>query len=569
MIAHSSLEQSWYLRGGAYRMRIIQKPSTRSFRLSVGLYIVFNSLFLALVLLKPGTSQQFKIADDVGQALGWLLGTLLCFVGFEIPWRQRYSRAERAQRWVSLLLALGIFAQLVGQLIYTYYDLHNWTDFPSLADVGYLSTFPFFLIGILLIPTRPLSGITRTLVTLDGFITMVAAVTFSWYFILGPTMLQGNETAFAQIVGSAYPFFDLVLIFCVLRLWFRDSSSDLWPTITLLSLGLLVIVITDSIYDYQTLQSIYVNGWQDAGWPLGYMLIGLAAQKFNMARARQKEVVEEAANEEYPRDATLAFSSGWRALLPYALIPLVLLLTLYVWRTSVNTALEYGTFLGAAILVILLWIRQILTVREGIFYNRQLRRTQQELQNKNQALHQANTQLEIQKTQVAEAYEQQRYLNELKDQFLLNVNHELRTPLTAIHGYLELIQQYGETDPKLQATFISHAIQGCEELQELIGNVLDVIRGDAQGNAPRKEIFPVAPVVREVLDLFEPQKRDRYRIAVEIPETLAVKADRQYVHRILLNLLSNAFKYTPEQTPLLVSAYCSDHSSSHASPLKQ
>ena len=58
-------------------------------------------------------------------------------------------------------------------------------------------------------------------------------------------------------------------------------------TVRLIAIGLIVIVITDSIYDYQTLQGIYANGLQDVGWPLGYMLIGLAAQALNMLHKRQ------------------------------------------------------------------------------------------------------------------------------------------------------------------------------------------------------------------------------------------------------------------------------------------
>ncbi len=541
---------------------------TRSFWNSVKLIVVFNSLFLALVLLKPGTHQQFVIADDVGQMLGWLLATLLCFVGLEKPWRRTPPHSDSvlttaAQRWIPILLAMGIFCQFIGQVLYTYYDLRNMSDFPSLADAGYLSTFPFLLTGILLLPTRPLSGITRARVMVDGFMTMTAVVTFSWYFLLGLTMLQGNETVFAKVVGSAYPFFDLVLIFCVLRLSFSLSDPALRPVIELLSLGLIIIVITDTIYDYQTLQGTYMNGLQDIGWPIGYMLVGLAAQALNLARVRPGAPIEATSGAESDKESshktTMVISSGWRSLLPYALIPAVIVLTVYTWRTGAYGPLERGVYLGGIVLIGLVSLRQYLAIRETIFYNKELRRVQQELSVKNQALSEANTQLETQATQIAAAYEQQLHLNELKDQFLLNVNHELRTPLTAIHGYLELLQEYqGQLDDARQATFIGLAVQGCEELQQLVNNVLDAIQGDVQGIAPQFEVFSVIAVVSEVIDLFEPQKRQDYQIIVEIPETLTVKADRQYTHQILLNLLSNAFTYSPKQTPVVVSAQISD-----------
>ncbi len=321
----------------------------RSFWYSVGLIVAFNSLFLALVLVKPGTYHQFEIADDVGQALGWLLATLLCFVGLQKPWQRTQSHPDSVlstplQHWIPILLAAGIFCQFIGQVIYTYLDALNMKDFPSLADVGYLSTFPFLFLGVMLLPTRPLSGFTRARVFLDGFIVMTAAVTFSWFFVLGPTMLQESGSALSTIVGSAYPFFDLVLIFCVIRLSFPSSDPALQTTIRLLSLGFIVIVITDSIYDYLTLGGIYQNGLQDIGWPIGYMLLGLAAQALNQARTRQKTDSEAVPGKKYSRDAIIAASTGLRSLLPYALIPAVIVLTFFTWRKGVDVSLARGVY---------------------------------------------------------------------------------------------------------------------------------------------------------------------------------------------------------------------------------
>ncbi|MGZ6366111.1 MAG: hypothetical protein ACXWPS_09080 [Ktedonobacteraceae bacterium] len=248
----------------------------QSFWISVGIVILFNCLFLVLVLVKPGTQRQFVIADDVGQALGWLLATFLCFVGFKKLWLDKtsfnghsFSVIHHVRTWVPVFIALGIFCQFIGQVIYTYYDLNGLPPFPSWADAGYLSTFPFMLIAILLLPRRRLTGTTRSRVLLDGLIIMTAMITFSWYFILGPTMLQGEETNLAKVVGSAYPVFDLILIFCMILLWFRESDPLLVPAERLLLAGLTIIVITDSVYGYLTLQNIlyeWIAGYWVADW---------------------------------------------------------------------------------------------------------------------------------------------------------------------------------------------------------------------------------------------------------------------------------------------------------------
>ena len=540
----------------------------RSFWISVGIAVLFNCLFLALVLVKPGTQRQFVIADDVGQALGWLLATLFCFVGFKKLWLERISfhsisfpNIHRVRTWVPIFIALGIFSQFIGQVIYTYYDLNGWPPFPSWADAGYLSTFPFMLVAILLLPRRRLTGTTRSRVLLDGLIIMTAMITFSWYFILGPTILQGEETNLAKVVGSAYPVFDLILIFCIVLLWFRESDSLLVPAERLLLTGLTIIVITDSIYGYLTLQNIYTNGLQDIGWPIGYMLLGLAAQCVTIAYITYANRSEVSSNAEVSQVLESGSRLGKHSLLPYTLIPAVIALSVFIWRSGDNGTLEQGVYFGGIVLIGLLLLRQFFVLRETTFYNEQLRVTQQDLYEKNQALHVANSQLEEQATQVETAYNQQVYLNELKDDFLLNVNHELRTPLTAIYGFLDLLREYhGQLDSTMELTLINQAVYGCEELQQLVNNVLDTLQGDFKEKEPTSDVFSLAMVADEVINLFEPQKKLDYHISLVIPEDLFVLADRQYVHQVLLNLLSNAFKYSPIDTSIEISARLYDHS---------
>ena len=530
----------------------------RSFWYSVGVYIVFNCLFLALVIVKPGTPRQFEIMDDVGQALGWLLGTLLCLVGLRVPFKRLFSstqsalNGDSARRWLPLFFAGGIFCQFVGQVIYTMYDIRNLTDFPSWADVAYLGTFPFFFIGIYLLPTRPIVKTTRARVILDGFISMISLITFSWYFVLGPTMLQGQETWLAKIVGSAYPFFDLVLILCVLRLMIRSHNQALWPAVQLLAIGFLIIVFVDSAYDIMNLQGTYVNGWQDAGWPLGYMLIGLAAQCLTIARKRNEALA--ASDGETPAGA-VPIRFEWFSLLPYILIPAVFALMFYVWQFGTGGVLDQGVYFGGAVLIGLVVLRQFFVIRQTLEMNRQLQRMQAEVSQKNQALSEANERLEKQAVQLEGAYEQQLHLNELKDQFLLNVNHELRTPLTEIHGYLDLLTEYrGQLDEAMQNTFIDHAVHGSEELLQLVSNVLDAIRGDIFRKEARYEELSMALMVNEVIALFEPNKQQDYDLQVHIAESVMVRADRQFLHQVLVNLLSNAFKYTPLGTTITMSA---------------
>ena len=157
--------------------------------------------------------------------------------------------------------------------------------------------------------------------------------------------------------------------------------------------------------------------------------------------------------------------------------------------------------------------------------------------------------------QLALAYEQQRQLNHLKDQFLLNVSHEMRTPLTEVYGYLELLSDYhGQLDATMQAEFLNNAKSGCQELMGIVDHVLDATQASSEVNPPQLEVCSVAQVVEDVLHHLDPREAQEYHLQIDIPEYLTIWADQHYVRQILGNLLSNAIKYSPKQTAVVVSA---------------
>lgn len=343
----------------------------RSFWSSASLGLLGNGLLLVWLLLKPGRPVLFGAVDNVAQTLLLGLAALLCLSPFRrTGWGQRSpSSPVRAGRsWAALFLGLGILSECLGQGIYTFYEqvLHQPAPFPSWADVGFLCAYPFLLLGIVLLPTRPLSRLTRSRVSLDSLMLMVAVVTFSWYFILGPTILQSYDSLFAKLVGAAYPLADLVLVFCLLLLWSRTRTPELRSVMWLLSLGLAVVVLTDSLFDFQTLQNVYATGGLlDLGWPLGYTLIGLAG--WAMHRARTSGTLRASG-----ATGPAARISLGRLLLPAVLVPLTGLLLLWVWHASSNGPVAQGVYLGAALLIALVTVRQILALHESQQFNEAL-----------------------------------------------------------------------------------------------------------------------------------------------------------------------------------------------------
>ncbi len=168
---------------------------------------------------------------------------------------------------------------------------------------------------------------------------------------------------------------------------------------------------------------------------------------------------------------------------------------------------------------------------------------------------QAEQQLAIAYEQQNNAYEQQLQLNQMKDQFLLHVNHELRTPLTEISGFLELLLEQGVSlTPELRTVFIQHAQEGCEELHLLINKIMEAVRANNDTAPLQKDTILVAQIVHEILDQFDPRKIENHHLKIEISKYIFVAANALHLRQILRNLLSNAFKYSPLHSSVVISA---------------
>jgi PAS domain S-box-containing protein len=373
------------------------------------LVVVFNGLLVALVLFKVGSDATLALLVNTAEFVGPLLVVPLCFGGLlRWMWGRRTSQAPleppltRGQRWAPFLLGLGILSWSLGQAIFTYYEwvLDQPPPLPSIADVGYLSVYPFLLVGILLLPARPIPVASRTRIALDGLMIMTGAVTFSWYFILGPVMQQGTETILAKAVSSAYPLADIVLIACLIILASRPEEHTLLPAVSLLALGLSLIVVADSNFAYWSLHEAYATGTlPDVGWSLGYMLVGLGAFAARLAPSQEEEEATPDEPSDVPSAASpLAEQRVWSSLLPYVLVPAVGVLIVYAWRHSgEGSSLDSGVYIGAAVLIGLMVLRQVLAIVENArLYNR-LQRTHRQVEHKNDQLVRSQSELRRQK----------------------------------------------------------------------------------------------------------------------------------------------------------------------------
>jgi signal transduction histidine kinase len=146
--------------------------------------------------------------------------------------------------------------------------------------------------------------------------------------------------------------------------------------------------------------------------------------------------------------------------------------------------------------------------------------------------------------------------NRAKSAFLAVMSHELRTPLNAIGGYVQLLE-LGIHGPvtAAQQEALSRVSRSQRHLLRLINDVLNLARIESGKVEYAIEEVPLADVVAAVEPMIAPQLEAKaLRWACRVPAHLVALADREKVQQVLINLLGNAIKFTPEGGRITVEA---------------
>ena len=146
----------------------------------------------------------------------------------------------------------------------------------------------------------------------------------------------------------------------------------------------------------------------------------------------------------------------------------------------------------------------------------------------------------------------------LKSQFLANMSHEFRTPLNAILGYTHmLLHGVSGAVSDAQRKSLSRIDSNSRHLLALINDILDITRIEAGRMPLNLASFAIAELIDEVMSELEPIiKRSNLSVSARITGNVPVlKSDRQKVKQIVLNLLSNALKFTPAGSVKIKASY--------------
>ena len=135
-----------------------------------------------------------------------------------------------------------------------------------------------------------------------------------------------------------------------------------------------------------------------------------------------------------------------------------------------------------------------------------------------------------------------------KSEFIANMSHELRTPLNAVIGFSEMLRSRTTNNPDRVKEYAGYINEAAEHLLALISSILDVSKIQAGKLQVERLTFDPDPIVRSCLLITEVKARDKgITVKTSLPdEPLSLYADPLRLKQILINLMSNAVKFTPE-----------------------
>jgi diguanylate cyclase (GGDEF)-like protein/PAS domain S-box-containing protein len=337
---------------------------------------------LAFLLVSPFGRRPVATAANV---LGPLLACGWCLPAARSALRRgaTIDPSPRA-RLSSLAFFLAIAANVVGCVIYA---VAGDAPFASASGAALFVSYPLVIAGILLLPIAGTSAALRGRVLVDSLMTVTALATLSWYFLLGPLLARGTESPAAALLSAACPVFDLVMLFFLLLASARAASAAQRRAIIPLSLGMLGMVVGDTARAYVTLHGSYAPGTAlDVFAPLSFMLLGLGARTLHTLGPAAP--AGERAAPHAPQQLSL-----WRMMLPYGLMPPTIALLSYVYYHPHSPWLVSGVHAGAALLLVLLFLRQLLAISENVRLNQDLQASAAQLEAGNRSLTDVNATL--------------------------------------------------------------------------------------------------------------------------------------------------------------------------------
>lgn len=146
--------------------------------------------------------------------------------------------------------------------------------------------------------------------------------------------------------------------------------------------------------------------------------------------------------------------------------------------------------------------------------------------------------------------EELRRMAEFRREFLADVSHELKTPIFAAQGYIYTLLDGAVKDKSVRNRFLKKAAKSLDGLDVLVQDLLMLSQLETKQIKMHFSYFNIIPVVEDVFDQLEgkaEKKNIKLKLPKDAPDQLWVWADKQRIQQVIMNLTSNAIKYSKEE----------------------
>ncbi len=138
-------------------------------------------------------------------------------------------------------------------------------------------------------------------------------------------------------------------------------------------------------------------------------------------------------------------------------------------------------------------------------------------------------------------------VDRMRADFLANASHELRTPLASLAGFIETLRGHARDDNEARERFLGIMFDQTERMQRLINDLLSLSRVEMDEHVPPSSETDLSALVEDARDYLRPQLEEKaIRLTVRKPASAPAVGDRDQLMEVLLNLIENAIKYSPE-----------------------